>query len=363
MKNSIVAGVVVAGLSLAVPAVGQEVLWVKHEAELRTVDPSSGATIDVVEVDPALPSGASAFVPGVGLYVLHTPSGAQAELWRIDPHSGAAQLVGPTGYWWVYDALAVDPTTGVLYAKRASHLYRVDDQTGAMTYQAVLSGSFSGYAMSMTVGAGGQGYVCDSHAGLFQLDLGTGKLTKRGDLSIAELYLTELTVDRQGGLWGTHFGGGTYSIDPATATATPAFDVGYHQTATFGCDARNYGVGCPGSGGVTPTLDMHGCPAVGQTIELALEGGLGGSQALTLLGLAKSETAIGGGCTAWITSVLPASFVLPLSPGGPGDGAFSIGATLPASASGAKLNLQSFVLDPATPLGFTATNGVEMEVP
>ncbi|MGH9797552.1 MAG: hypothetical protein ACRD5D_05280, partial [Candidatus Polarisedimenticolia bacterium] len=70
--------------------------------------------------------------PGDGR--LYGTDGSGGNLYAIDPATAAATLIGPIGF--SVPAIAVDPTTGVLYAGRGSgtaNLYRLNPLTGAPT--------------------------------------------------------------------------------------------------------------------------------------------------------------------------------------------------------------------------------------
>lgn len=132
-----------------------------------------------------------------------------------------------------------------------------------------------------------------------------------------------------------------------------------------GCGTiASYGLGCTGSGGFTPLLSMSGCPAPGGTVNIDLGNALGGSQAVLLLGLGQGIVGVGGGCSLLVSPVLPISVgPLPLAGAGAGQGTLHLSALLPPTTTSATITLQAFCADPGNPVGFAATNGVQMVIP
>ncbi|MFG0319189.1 MAG: FG-GAP repeat domain-containing protein, partial [Planctomycetota bacterium JB042] len=122
-----------------------------------------------------------------------------------------------------------------------------------------------------------------------------------------------------------------------------------------------YGVGCPGSGGFVPSIDLQGCPAPGALVTLEVSGGFGGSSALVLFGLNQASIPRDNGCFLLVSPILPLMFTLPLSPGGPGAGAVALTGMVPASfPGGSNLTAQAFVGDPGPPQGFSTTAGIDV---
>lgn len=127
-----------------------------------------------------------------------------------------------------------------------------------------------------------------------------------------------------------------------------------------GCGGKvgRHGYGCPGSGGHVPSLDLGGCPRTGSAIQLRVQRGLGASFALLVFGTNPAQTPIGGsGCSLLVQPLLPASVVLPLGGTGPGAGTFVASLPVPPGLSATSTTLQALIADPATPLGFSATQG------
>ena len=119
-----------------------------------------------------------------------------------------------------------------------------------------------------------------------------------------------------------------------------------------------FGDGCPGAGGFVPKLATSPAqPAAGTVLNLAITDGLGGSTAILLLGLNQGSTPLGAGCTLHVGPVLPATLTVPLAGNGPGNGNVTLFAPLPSFASGFSFTTQAFILDAASPIGASATNG------
>lgn len=124
-----------------------------------------------------------------------------------------------------------------------------------------------------------------------------------------------------------------------------------------------YGPGCPGAGGFTPKLTTFaGCANVGQSLTLNMTEGLGGSIALLLIGGGTGEIPIGGGCSVLLSSIYPAIIPIPLGGAGLGSGSFTLFATTPPNAAGQTFAVQALVQDPSLTSGFSASNGLLLEV-
>lgn len=125
----------------------------------------------------------------------------------------------------------------------------------------------------------------------------------------------------------------------------------------------SHGSGCAGSGGFVPRLGVTGCPAVANSITVAVREGLGGSTALLFAGLGQAVVPVGGSCSFLLSALVPAALSIPLSGAGAGNGGASFAAALPTATSGLSISLQAWVSDPAAPLGAAATRAVTLVVP
>ncbi len=123
-----------------------------------------------------------------------------------------------------------------------------------------------------------------------------------------------------------------------------------------------YGSGCPGTGGVVPTISIGGCPIPGSAVTISIADGLGGSTALLLFGLGQGNAPIGGGCSLLLSGVFGPTLSIPLGGVGAGAGSTQFGGPLPAGTSGVTITFQAFVLDAASPVGGSATHGVQMDI-
>lgn len=120
-----------------------------------------------------------------------------------------------------------------------------------------------------------------------------------------------------------------------------------------------YGFGCPGDGGFVPELHVAGVPSAGSPITLWIDEGLGGAPCFLFVGTNAIQVPFGGGCDLLVNPLI--SPLLPLSPGGPGAGSLALPVLMPpASPPGLTLSLQAIVVDPSTPTGLSASNGVTM---
>src|SRR5690606_33040374 len=131
------------------------------------------------------------------------------------------------------------------------------------------------------------------------------------------------------------------------------------------CDALvRFGSGCPGSGGLVPSLDADLLACVlkpGDAFTLAIEGGLGGETALLVFGAAKASIPTGA-CTLLVAPLVGPLLSIPLGGSGPGKGNAILPVTVPSAAAGATFRRQALATDPNAPFGYTATNGLLIQV-
>jgi Bacterial Ig-like domain (group 1)/Thrombospondin type 3 repeat len=207
--------------------------------------------------------------PGTG--TLFGTDGNGGNLITVDPGTGAGTVVGPMAAG-VVPSLAVDPTTGIMYAGQGGgspNLYTVDPTTGAATLVgntglgvAAIGGlDFRSdgtlFAAVNIVGDGGTG---SEH--LATIDKGTGTATVIGpfgtcsDLSCSIEGMEAIAFDSAGTLWGAVSTRGTtgtpglYTIDASSGEATFVAAIqdvagtapsGGVVSLQFGCDGTLFG--------------------------------------------------------------------------------------------------------------------------
>ena len=126
----------------------------------------------------------------------------------------------------------------------------------------------------------------------------------------------------------------------------------------------SYGSGCPGSGGLVPSLNLTGCATPGGVFEVSLAGGLGGSAAYLAVGLQQAALPLGAGCELLVAPLLAVAGPFALSGAGPGTGTFALSVPLPASTALTGFTLQAFAVDAGAAAGFfSSSNGVAASVP
>jgi hypothetical protein len=225
--------------------------------------------------------------PGTG--TLYGTDASGGNLLRIDRLTGAGTIVGPLGIG-VVPALAVDPTTGVMYAGTgggAPLIFTVDPATGAATFVGDTGLGFAAFgsldfradgtlfAAVNIVGDGGSGSDF-----LATIDKATGRATLVGSFGACGAFSCSLegmegiAFDASGRLWGTLSARGAagtpglYRIDPATGRATLVAPIpalpgaspsGGVVSLQFACDGTLYGGSATGiargDGGRLVTID------------------------------------------------------------------------------------------------------------
>lgn len=150
------------------------------------------------------------------------------------------------------------------------------------------------------------------------------------------------------------------------SVSAPTYDGGGKLWVVSAADCSGitkYGIGCLGSGGFIPHLQLTGCATAGGSVGLTLSGALGGSLAVVFVGLQPASIPIKGGCTA-LVDPLPGELVLQLAGVGPGNGqATHVGEMPPGTAAGTSLALQALVIDPGVPSRYSTSNGVHVVLP
>ncbi len=121
-----------------------------------------------------------------------------------------------------------------------------------------------------------------------------------------------------------------------------------------------YGAGCPGTGGVTPSLSGSGVPISNGSITVSVANGRPNGAGLLLVGLTQASVNIGAGCTLLVGSTIGAGVPLTLN----GAGAVSLPATLPGSLPTFDVFMQFFGADAGAANGvYSTSNGLQMHLP
>lgn len=307
------------------------------------------------------------------IYEVDDATGATTQLYALA--TNALSLVGA----------AIDPTDGSMYYTVAvgppsnAELRRVD-YTGAVEQNLGLIGTgafFSGLAFDA---AGNLFSIHRSSATLWSvnkanpaasgpvggglgagLDLSTGADINRDPVT-GLVWGYEVKNQR---LFTVDLGTGAATLHGVALGAHPVL-LGIYGDDPCGGGVTSYGSGCAGTGGIVPGLDATSsppCPDPGATIGLSIHQGLGGATAVLVFGLNQAAIPAGGGCTLNLSPLVGPALTLPLGGVGPGAGSVALNGVLPPSAAGVTLTMQAIVLDPGSPIGASATNGVELAVP
>jgi hypothetical protein len=117
------------------------------------------------------------------------------------------------------------------------------------------------------------------------------------------------------------------------------------------------GAGLAGTGGQVPLLTGTGSLVGGTTATLTLSNALPNTTATLVIGLAQLNAPFKGGLLVPSPDVLV--FGLPTGPAG----TLALSATWPALPSGLTIVFQHWIADPAGPVGFSASNGLQSVTP
>lgn len=311
--------------------------------------------------------------------------GQSLGLYRFDAQSGAATLLhqldlGSPQFFLEVAGAAVHPMSKDIYFLLDTTVLRVNPATGQFSpLPTPLPGS--GKYRGLAFDSAGQlftfrgSFFGSFYDSLWSVDLDSPALsTPIGSLGItipdpllAYDAVTHRLLGYNPGLGDS--GDSLFEIDPISGLAGTIVDMsadGLIFTSFIGdaCEAKQtYGQGCSGSSISTPELRIIGCPIANQPITVDIRSGIGGSTALLCVGLTSASIPLGDGCDLLIQPPLPIILPVPLGGIGPGSGAASIPAFVPAQASGASLAIQAFIIDSASPIGASSTNGIAIDIP
>ncbi|MCP4771147.1 MAG: hypothetical protein GY879_07040 [Planctomycetes bacterium] len=119
--------------------------------------------------------------------------------------------------------------------------------------------------------------------------------------------------------------------------------------------AQAYGTGTVGSGGFIPQIEVEGSSTTGETMDVVISQGLGGSSAWILAGSGPANRQVFG-CTLLVATPFLAQLPISLSGSGAGAGTATYSYSIPPRLQGFDLNIQAFVADPGTSGGYSCTD-------
>lgn len=122
------------------------------------------------------------------------------------------------------------------------------------------------------------------------------------------------------------------------------------------------GTGCTGSGGFVPELALLLEPAQGSALRLEVRKGLGGADAVVVVGASRAGLGLIQGCLLAVAPGTQTICPVRLSGSGPGLGKAQVSAALPQEAKNGVFAAQAFVRDPAAADGYAGSRVVEVTV-
>lgn len=199
-------------------------------------------------------------------------------------------------------------------------------------------------------------------------------------------YAARLRADGSSLTYGTYLPGAYVTgiaVDPAAGTyltgiasnGFPTTPGAFDTSLDIGGDAflmkfdlcpgeiEAHGTGCPGAGGITPSLAVTGCASPGFALEVALTDALGHAPGLLLFGLGSGSLALHPNCALSIGPLLPAlSIPVTILGTGSGGGSIEFAATIPEIATPVEFHMQAVVADPLAAGGVSASNAVRIRI-
>ena len=169
---------------------------------------------------------------------------SSSELFRIDPRSGAASRIGPTGVAGITD-VAFTPN-GKLYGVSFTQLYAIDPRSGRA--RPIGSGLGMGSVNALASDARGHLYAASTGGDFGSVSTGTGRATRIGSYGPGLGSSGDLAFAPNGALFATALSSGRevlLTVDPRTGVAAVRGRLGLPEVygLAFGPDGRLVGVG------------------------------------------------------------------------------------------------------------------------
>lgn len=177
--------------------------------------------------------------------------------------------------------------------------------------------------------------------------------------TVAIMGATATFIPEPGFIGATSFTYGASDGDTWSNLGTVTVNVG--PPACSG-EIEEYGFGSPSSGDHLCHLGAAGCAEPGGTVTFALDGALGGSYALVIVGATRDHFEALPGWVLHVGGIVSVTDPIPLGGAGPGAGGFTASVTFPPGTPPLDITLQAFVADPAAPATWATSNGLELRV-
>lgn len=122
-----------------------------------------------------------------------------------------------------------------------------------------------------------------------------------------------------------------------------------------------HGAPCIGGNGVAPKLTGVGCPTPGGSLMLQVTKAKANTFGLFVLGVSTASFAFPGGCGIYVAPPFPIAVMLPIQGTGSTAGAVQLAGAIPNGIPPLEVDTQ-FLQPEATPIGFSATNGLRIVI-
>ncbi len=295
---------------------------------------------------------------------------------RVDPSNGAVTpiTVGPQPWGLDLNAGAIDPATGDIFVGANQALYRIPNgqTTGTLLSSNWSTGQYA-FCTAITFDPNSTDLIVSILTAdrIVRMNRTTGAIV---DLCAPHAIQScnSVAVDHNGDFVVGGWQNKLYRIPNGGGAPTPigqATNQGLLATAVdvvrVVCDgsATKYGSGCAGTGFFVPHLELTGCPAPNQNVTLEIKKALGGSFAHLFFGVGPASIPLGGGCQFLVFPVIGQPVVLPLAGFGAGQGTLALPAFIPPTLTNVSFSMQVLVVDPASAIGASASNGVAVTIP
>jgi len=304
-----------------------------------------------------LPIASGAGLMGQGQPVPASAGGLPGETWAIFDFYG----VNENGDYMVTGNTSAATSSNEFISFNGTLVYREGDTVDGET----LTGSIEGASMNE---AGDMAYIWDvvdpiGGGSLEALFLDNDILLKEGDA--VDFFGQDGVVEPNSTL--ANFTGITALTVGSNRRLYFTADIDVNGTTTSVDDIEGFfcihapwddlGNGLAGTGGITPLLVGDGALTTGSSASVTLSGALPNSQAWLLFGLSQVDVPFRGGILVPSPDIVLAA--LPIS----GTGDLALATTWPALPSNTAVTFQYWVIDPAGPVGVSASNGLSGTTP
>lgn len=316
--------------------------WNRFQHSSQDFTVGGGAYLTALAFAPSNPQRAYA-VNNAALLFYSTDHGVN---WT-NPTGGA-----PWQHYFYGNAIAVHPSDEmecVIGGSGYSSDGVIRTTNGGLSWSALNSGLPATHVYDLCYAEDGSGDLyAATDAGAFCFDRAAGNWVNIMEVNtpLTTYWCVEAVPSRGLIRFGTYGRGiWDYALDPCEGLAT------------------SYGSGCPGTGGITPTLSLDGCPGPGESILIRVQDAVPGTIAILMVGFQQANLPLNDGCTLLVSSLVTPFPVMVIGglPGA-GNGQGTLPGSIAPGTPPTQVFMQAWVKDAAGSKGYVASNALDVMI-